>query len=129
MRSVIYEKSVSIFKHTKMTDEAWKQHGPMIISIRYGVIYCPFSCRFSVTKSGNENSGTSFILVDEVRYAEIDLETIYSDGYPDGSATINIELTAGQIVRVENIISTVVYGTDPSGYLYSWFTGHLLYAL
>ena len=68
-------------------------------------------------------------MVDEARYAEIDLETINSDGYPDGSATINIELTAGQIVRVENIISTVVYGTDASGYLYSWFTGHLLYAL
>ena len=32
MRSITYEKSVSIYKHTRMADVAWKQHGHMIIS-------------------------------------------------------------------------------------------------
>ena len=67
-------------------------------------------------------------LVDEVRYAEYDLY-VGSDIHPSGSATINVELTAGQIVRVENHGSTILYGTSDEGNMYSWFTGHLLYPL
>ena len=81
-----------------------------------------------MNKSGNEYYGTFMFLVDEVRYAENDL-FVGSDVHPSGSATINIELRAGQIVRIENYGSTLIYGTSEGGNMYSWFTGHLLYAL
>ena len=83
---------------------------------------------FSVNKEGNNNQGSFYFLVDEDRYA---MKQIYSGGdvQPASSSTINLELTAGQIVRVENAISTAIYGTDSSGVIRSWFTGHLLYAL
>lgn len=89
-----------------------------------------FPCRFSVNKSGNEYQGSFYFLVDEVRYANKDLY-VGSDVHPSGSATINVELRAGQIVRIENYGSTVIFGTsdDEEGEMYSWFTGHLLYAL
>ena len=67
-------------------------------------------------------------MVDEVQYAEKDLY-VGSDTHPSGSATINIVLAAGQIVRIQNYGSTLIYGTSESGAMYSWFTGHLLYAL
>ena len=59
------------------------------------------------------------------------MKEIYTegDGFPASSSTINLELTAGQIVRVENIVSTEVAGTEFTGVIRSWFTGHLLYAL
>ena len=69
-----------------------------------------------MVKHGNYYSGAFYILVGDVRY-------------PLGSATINIELTAGQVVRIENDWSTTIYGTDSTGYIYSWFSGHLLSAL
>ena len=47
---------------------------------------------------------------------------------PTASFTINIQLTAGQVVKVENDNSASVTGTN-SGYINSWFTGHMLYAL
>ena len=89
-----------------------------------------FPCRFSVNKSGNEYQGSFYFLVDEVRYANKDLY-VGSDVHPSGSATINVELRAGQLVRIENYGSTVIFGTsdDEEGEMYSWFTGHLLYAL
>ena len=46
-----------------------------------------------------------------------------------GSATINLELNAGQTIMVENWGSGNVYAFDPYGGFYSWFTGHLLYAI
>ena len=51
------------------------------------------------------------------------------DPTPSGSATIILELTAGHIVRVENDYSNIIYGTDNSGTIRSWFTGHMLYEL
>ena len=51
------------------------------------------------------------------------------DIQPASSSTINLELAAGQIVRIENAVSTVIYGTDAGGVIRSWFTRHLLYAL
>ena len=66
--------------------------------------------------------------MDEERFAFED-EWNKTDDSTSGTATINMELTAGQIVRIENYASSLIYGTDPSGYIFSWFTGHLLYAL
>ena len=45
-----------------------------------------------------------------------------------GSASIILELTAGQSVRIESQDSTEVYGTT-SGFYQSWFTGFLLFEL
>ena len=81
-----------------------------------------------MVKRGNENIGTFFILVDEVRHVRFN-DYGGSDIWPAGSATINIELTAGQVVRIENVSSTLIARTDSTGYIHSWFTGHLLYAL
>ena len=45
------------------------------------------------------------------------------------SGSIILELTAGQLVRIENDASSLVLGTaEEYGYL-SWFTGYLLHAL
>ena len=82
-----------------------------------------------MTKEGNNNHGTFWFLVDEVKFALKEEYTGNSNEGPSGSATISMELTAGQIVRIENSASTVLYGTDVSGAMRSWFTGHLLYAL
>ena len=87
-----------------------------------------FDVRFSVVKHGNYYSGAFYILVDKARYAFVN-EFANTNSTPLGSATINIELTAGQVVRIENDWSTRIYGTDSDGYIYSWFSGHLLYAL
>ena len=84
--------------------------------------------RFSVTKCGNAQAGTFFFLVDEVRYAVME-EYTEAKELQWASATINIELRAGQTVRIENGVSTAIWGTNGHGILYSWFTGHLLYAL
>ena len=81
-----------------------------------------------MVKHGNYYSGAFYILVDETRCAFVN-EFTNTNSIPLGSATINIELTAGQAVRIKNDWSTAVYGTDSTGYIYSWFTGHLLYAL
>ena len=67
--------------------------------------------------------------MDEVRYAEKDGLYGGSNEAPSSSATINLQLSAGQLVRIENFGSTLVYGTFEEGFLQSWFTGHLLYAL
>ena len=84
--------------------------------------------RFSVNKEGDSNHGSFYLLVDEERYAY--KETwVSTDCCPAGSATINLELTVGQIVRVENTGSSLLYGTQPGGFMKSWFTAHLLYAL
>ncbi len=82
-----------------------------------------------MTKYGNNYHGTFYWLVDADRVAIKDAYFQNSDSQPQGSATITLELQAGQIVRVENFASTRVFGTDDSGLILSWFTGHLLYAL
>ena len=84
-------------------------------------------CRFSVTKQSNLHRTYFWLLVDDQRYL---FKGIYSsDLTPSVSATIILELTAGQIVRVENDSSNIIYGTDSSGAIRSWFTGNMLYAL
>ena len=86
-----------------------------------------FKCRFSVTKTSNLERSNFWILVDDQRYAGHFLYT--ADVPPAGSATIILQLTAGQIVRVENQYSSIIYGTSSDGVILSWFTGHLLYPL
>ena len=83
--------------------------------------------RFSANKYGTENQGSFYFLVDGVKVA---FEYIYSPitCCPNGDATINLELSAGQTVSIENHLSTRLYGTGADGLMFSWFTGHLLYA-
>ena len=87
----------------------------------------PLVFRFSASKIGNGHSGTFFFLVDD-KPAFSYLHT--AEVNPSGSATINLRLSAGQVVQIQNIASTKIYGTAPSfGFMYSWFTGYLLYVL
>ena len=87
-----------------------------------------FTSRFTVVKRSNENRAYFWLLIDEDRYT-YNYQNTSGTGNPTGITTINIELTAGQIVRVENDHSSVIYGTDSNGIIQSWFTGFLLYAL
>lgn len=84
--------------------------------------------RFSITKRSDLNRSQFWLLVDQERYA---YSSLYTDSHstPSDSTTINIQLTAGQLVRVENDYSSLVYGTNSEGYILSWFTGFMLYAL
>ena len=93
-------------------------------------IHLGLSCfRFSVAIRGNNHRCGFYILVNEERFAFMDAWFYHFDSTPSESATINLELLAGQTVRVENIGPSVVYGTSDTGFLYSWFTGHLLHAM
>ncbi len=83
--------------------------------------------RFSITKHGDFYDGSFYLLVDGQRFAFIEAHN--SNNTPSGSATINLQLTAGQVVQVENSGSNYVQGTSSEGFIESWFTGHLLYAL
>ncbi len=55
--------------------------------------------RFTAVKQGNDNYGRFFFVVDGEEVAFVDG---YSTGYsqPQGSATINLQLTAGQVVQI-----------------------------
>ncbi len=79
-------------------------------------------------KEGNNNRGSFYFLVNNLQVAYGD-EYVPDYKYQQASATINLYLTAGQIVQVENYISTTIYGTDSNWGYRSWFTGFLLYAL
>ena len=57
--------------------------------------------------------------MDGARYALVKVFAGSGDSNPLGSATINIELTAGQVVHIENVGSTSVYGTNSAGFIYS----------
>ena len=87
-----------------------------------------------MTKRSDNHQADFWILIDEVRYVYSEIDT-GGDGdnsgsdAPTGSATINAELTAGQVVKVQNDNSALVYGTSSSGVIQSWFTGHMLYGL
>ena len=82
-----------------------------------------------MVKCGNDFFGAFYFLVDKVRYAYLREYDGGSDYSPAGSATINIQLMAGQVVGIENVASRAIYGTNSAGNISSWFTGHLLYAL
>ena len=75
---------------------------------------------------GDNSHGWFNFLVDEEPVAEHYMY-VPNSCCPNGGATINLELSSGQIVRIENLYSTIIYGTDSTG-MRSWFTGHLLYA-
>ena len=78
---------------------------------------------------GNAYDGRFHFTVDEVEYALFDTDlTNTGDSTPSTFATINVELNAGEIVRIQNLGSTTIYGLS-DGIIRSWFTGHLLYAL
>ena len=70
-----------------------------------------------------DNSRTTYYNMD---YHEADCSGSQT---PTSAATINLQLTAGQIVRVENDQSDVLYGTDSNGIMQTWFTGFMIYAL
>ena len=78
-------------------------------------------------KRGNNNKANFRLFVDSQPYSVFALHTDF--GEPGGCDTINIQLTAGQIVTVENEHSTELYGLDGAGAYNSWFTGFLLFAL
>ncbi len=83
---------------------------------------------FSVAKRGNHAHGTVYLIVDGARVA-------WTDGYnpdhsvPQGTSTVILKLIAGQKVWIENRESNVVYGIEPSGFMWSWFTGYMLFPL
>ena len=86
-----------------------------------------------MTKSSDDHQSDFWIFVDEIRFAYSEIDTggdtdNSGSKTPSSSVTINIQLTAGQIVKVQNDNSALVYGTS-SGVVQSWFTGHMLYAL
>ena len=87
-----------------------------------------FFFRFSVQKTGNEFSPLFWLLVDDDRYLNTGL-VLSDDPDPSTSIIINIQLTAGQIVRVENRESTLIFGTSAGGDINSWFTGFMLYEI
>ncbi len=88
-----------------------------------------FRFRFSANKEGNEYYGSFFFRVDGVRVGDVDEYAQSSNPNPQGSGTINLYLTAGQEVDVENLGATIGYGTnDVLGYR-SWFTGFILFPL
>ena len=66
--------------------------------------------RFSVHKFGDNNHGSFFFLVNGKQVA---YKYLYVPGgtRPNGDATINLELSAGQTVQIENFGSVDIYGT------------------
>ena len=97
----------------------------MVVRTKEFICVSKMLCRFSVIKTSNSQRSFFWILVDDQRYAHY---VLYSSGSgtPPGSITITLELNAGQIVRVENEYSSIVYGIDATGAIRSWFTGHMI---
>ena len=85
--------------------------------------------RFSATKQGNEYEGSFYFEVDGVFYSRKEAWFPDSRSIPSGSATVILELQAGETVAIANYGSTRIYGTYLNSYYQSWFTGSLLYAL
>ena len=83
--------------------------------------------RFTAAKRGDDYRGSFYFLVDNERVAFVER---YDENATtkQGSSTINLYLTAGQLVRIENYISANVWGTVPDSGIWSWFTGFLLFA-
>ena len=91
-----------------------------------------FSCyRFSITKRSTDSQARFALVIDEIEKAYYDMD-VHEDGsgteYPSGSFTTNIQLTAGQVVRVSNRNSAQIFGTD-EGLMMSWFTGYMMFFL
>ena len=82
--------------------------------------------RFSIQKTGNEFCSLFWLLIHDDRYLNSGL-ILSDDESPSNTITINLLLAAGQIVRVENRVSSLIYGTSGSGDINSWFTGYMLF--
>ncbi len=82
-----------------------------------------------MSKRSNNDHGSFWLLIDTTRYVYHDTRGTGGAAEPTGTFTINVLLTAGQIVRVENNISTEILGTNSDGVQHSWFTGFMLYQL
>ncbi len=81
-----------------------------------------------MAKRGQDFDGSFFLLVDGAARALGQEYAGNSDGAPQGTATINLYLTAGQEVQVQNSGSTQVWGTY-NGFYQTWITGFLIYAV
>ena len=79
-------------------------------------------------KTGNEFSLLFWLLIDNDRYLNTGL-VLSDDPDPSTSITINLQLSAGQIVRVENRESTLIFGTSVGGDINSCFTGYMLFVI
>ena len=84
-------------------------------------------------KRSDASQAKWWLLVDNTRITYFDMDYHEQGGSgtqtPTSAVTMNVQLTAGQVVRVENYKSSNVYGTDSSGVMMSWFTGFLIFAL
>ncbi len=79
-------------------------------------------------KHGLLPSGNFWFLVDDQRVAfidDFDLFFILGQGF----GTITLQLTADQVVRIENDYSRAIYGSDDQYGHVSWFTGYLVHKL
>ena len=47
---------------------------------------------------------------------------------PNGEFSVILNLQAGQTVWIEPDSTIFLYGSNPAGYMYSWFSTHLLHA-
>ena len=65
-----------------------------------------------MAKAGNDYHGDFIFLVDDIEYAYVDEDTEDSNITPTGIGTVNMLLTAGQTVRVQNSGSFSVFGSD-----------------
>ena len=107
--------------------KTWQDHSWMLC--KCGTLPFVFNTsRFSVQKTGNEFCSQFWLLIDDVRYLNSGL-ILSDDQSPSNTITINLILTAGQIVRVENRVSSLIYGTSGSGDINSWFTGYMLFEI
>ncbi len=68
--------------------------------------------RLSATLEGDNYDGSFYFLVDNVKITFSDGTSPNSNREPEGSATINLHLTAGQLVQVQNYVTTTVFGTE-----------------
>ena len=89
--------------------------------------------RFSVMKRSDNSQAKWWLVGDNSRKTYFDMDYHEQGGsgsqIPTSAVTMNVQLATGQRVRVENMRSDNVYGTDPSGVMMSWFTGYMLFAL
>ena len=80
--------------------------------------------RFSVAKRSDKYTSRFFLLIDGKQYYYHDLYT-YDAYYATSTVTINVQLTKGQVVAVQNNWGDLLAGTH-DGYMSSFFTGYMI---
>ena len=80
--------------------------------------------RFTATKYGNNKSGSFCFLVDGQRVFSVS-RLDKDESMLQGTGTINLQLTAGQKVTVQNRGSNRLHGRNENG-AHCWFTGFML---